>query len=122
MIKFLKWDSDFFDYKIGKYNHYSKTESFPGNESFKKYDLVYIFSNNPIPKFSNFLMDIKVLYQKFTVERSLSDNILAFDPNFHSFNQLLELVYLSGHESRFLKDSFFGEMAFKKMYRKWIEK
>jgi ribosomal protein S18 acetylase RimI-like enzyme len=28
---------------------------------------------------------------------------------------------LSGHDSRFLKDSFFGEDAFKNLYKRWID-
>lgn len=122
MIEFLKWDSDFFGSKIGRYNYLSDTESFPEDENFKIYDLVYIFSNKPIPSLFNCLMDIKVFYEKLTVEKPKSNNLSAFDPNLHSFNQLLELVYLSGHESRFLKDPFFGVKDFEKMYKKWIEK
>jgi dTDP-4-amino-4,6-dideoxy-D-galactose acyltransferase len=66
-------------------------------------------------------VDVKMTFTK-TILRSESntDVVKEFDPKEDDFNELLPLVYLSGHESRFFKDSFFGDKDFKKLYDNWI--
>lgn len=120
MIEPLEWDSHFFGHRIGKLKYTNASKSLPTDDYFKDFDLVYIFSD---VKLNNeyHLVDIKVTFEKTTISKSISKHIDHFDSNKHSYKELLGLVYLSGHDSRFLKDPFFGERAFKKLYKTWID-
>lgn len=121
MIELLEWDSNFFGYRIGKINHSYKNAFLPNDIEFSRFDLVYIFSDYILETKYN-LVDIKVTFEKITEIKYFDNNINFFDSTLHSYSELLELAYLSGHDSRFLKDSFFGENAFKKLYKTWLDK
>jgi dTDP-4-amino-4,6-dideoxy-D-galactose acyltransferase len=120
MIQYLDWDSDFFGFKIGKFTVSDNVEKWPSIDEFKNFDLVYIFSTTPL-KIQVPLMDIKVTFQKHTKKNIVDSKIVEFQSHLHSYQELLELAYLSGHDSRFLKDPFFGSNAFKRLYKKWID-
>ena len=120
MIQYLDWDSDFFGFKIGKLTITDNVEKWPSIDEFKNFDLVYIFSTTPL-KILVPLMDIKVTFQKHTQKNTVDSKIVEFQPHLHSYQELLELAYLSGHDSRFLKDPFFGPTAFQRLYKKWID-
>ena len=122
MIKKLNWDSHFFSKKIGKLvvgKSFNKEEFY---HNAKAYDMVYLFSDSPIAINAK-LMDIKCTYSK-TVQQSFarSSSISIFNSNLDNYNELLALAFLSGHESRFLKDSFFNPGDFKLLYKRWIDK
>lgn len=121
MIELLDWDSNFFGYKIGKLTYSNQHKSLPSDEEFKKFDLVYIFSTSRLNDKYN-LVDVKVTFKKNTASKNVDDKIYFFDKTLHSYTELLELAYLSGHDSRFLKDSFFSEKDFKNLYKTWIDK
>lgn len=120
MIQYLDWDSDFFGFKIGKLTVSDNVEKWPSIDEFKNFDLVYIFSTTPL-KILVPLMDIKVTFQKHTQKNIVDSKIVEFQSHLHSYQELLELAYLSGHDSRFLKDPFFGPIAFQRLYKKWID-
>lgn len=120
MIELLDWDSNFFGYKIGKLTYSNQHKSLPSDEEFKKFDLVYIFSTSRLNDKYN-LVDVKVTFKKNTASKNVDDKIYFFDKTLHSYTELLELAYLSGHDSRFLKDSFFSEKDFKNLYKTWID-
>jgi dTDP-4-amino-4,6-dideoxy-D-galactose acyltransferase len=120
MIEYIEWDSKFFGYKIGKLDLCLDSHDFPDFSEFQDYDLVYIFSVNPL-KISISLVDTKVIFKKVTSNHSIDKRICTFDSSLHSYEELLNLAYLSGHDSRFLKDRFFGEVAFKNLYKRWID-
>lgn len=67
------------------------------------------------------LIDEKITFEKKTKIYSNKQSVIVFNEEKHSFSQLLDLVYLSGHDSRFLRDPIFGELNFKKLYKVWIE-
>lgn len=122
MIKKLDWDSHFFSKKIGKLEvgkSFDKTDFY--NKA-KAYDMVYLFSDSPI-SINAKLMDIKCTYSK-TVQQCFarSSSISIFNSNLDNYNELLALAFLSGHESRFLKDPFFDPSDFKLLYKSWIDK
>lgn len=121
MIKYLEWDSNFFNKKIGRFdiNSASKHE-WPSDNELCKFDLIYIFSTE-ILNLKLQPIDVKVTYKKLVSNRQALENVKIFDQNIHSYTQLLELVYLSGHDSRFLRDQFFGEENYKRLYKKWID-
>lgn len=120
MISYLEWDSEFFEKKIGKLenNIYDSLHSL--NSDISEYDLIYIFSDNEVD-FLNEPIDIKVTYAKKTQKRVENTNVKLYDNTTHVYEDLLTLAYTSGHDSRFLKDPFFGETAFKKLYKRWID-
>lgn len=123
MIEHLEWDSAFFGHKIGKLE-IKDTDKFISKqkEILKKYDLVYIFSDKKLSKYYN-LVDIKVSFQKKTIKKkSIDEHIVHFNSSLHNYEELLKLTYQSGHDSRFLKDSFFSEKDFKNLYKTWIDK
>lgn len=122
----LKWDTDFFGYKVGKLllNDNNLDENLLINNDFK---LIYLFSNEPlsealVKKHNLFLSDEKIdlitnvsnlTYNKFENENLVELNIL--DDN------LLDLTFQSGHFSRFKIDSNFKNNEFETLYTAWIE-
>lgn len=117
MISYLKWDSEFFEKKIGKIEN-NIDDSLNGDIS--EYNLIYIFSDDKVD-FLNEAIDIKVTFAKKTQKKIENANVMVYDNTIHVYEDLLALAYTSGHDSRFLKDPFFGEKAFKKLYKRWID-
>jgi ribosomal protein S18 acetylase RimI-like enzyme len=120
MIEQLEWDSKFFDKKIGKIELVKHTEALDMHE-LEGFDLVYIFATEQL-NIDAPLLDVKVTYSKVVGSGNELFQVTAFNPQVHSFTELLKLVYLSGHDSRFRKDPFFGENKFQALYKTWIEK
>jgi dTDP-4-amino-4,6-dideoxy-D-galactose acyltransferase len=121
MIDYLNWDSNFFGHKIGKFTYTEGEDKWPDIECFEAFDLVYIFSSTKL-NLNYPLFDIKLTFHKLTENKSFPESVCVYDGAKHDYDDLLELVYLSGHDSRFRKDSFFGEEAFQKLYKTWIDK
>ncbi len=121
MIRELEWDSGFFEKKIGRVDVSKDFNIIAFQKEAKSFDLVYVFSEKPINNMAE-LVDVKVTYAKNVQHYGLDQNIEDYNKNKHNYNQLLELAYLSGHESRFKKDSFFCQQAFKGLYKKWLDK
>lgn len=120
MISYLKWDSEFFEKKIGKLENTIYDLLHLLNGDISEYDLIYIFSDDKVD-FLEEPIDIKVTYAKKTQKKIENANVKVFDNTIHVYDDLLALAYSSGHDSRFLKDPFFGETAFKKLYKRWID-
>lgn len=120
MISYLSWDSEFFEKKIGKLEDNILDSLDSLSQEVISYDLIYIFSDKEL----NFLMkpvDIKVTYVKNSQKRYVNENIKNYKDLLCNYDDLVALAYVSGHDSRFLKDPFFGEKAFKKLYKRWID-
>jgi ribosomal protein S18 acetylase RimI-like enzyme len=118
-LKLLEWDTKFFKKRIARLDVDSDNVSTYLNQ-LKNFDIVYIYSDSEI-FIDAPLMDIKVTYSKRVLNVHSINEVIQFDLNKHDYDQLLELVYLSGHESRFLKDQSFGIKEFKRLYKKWID-
>ena len=118
-IILLDWDTNFFKKKIGRLD-VQPNNKFEHFNQLKNFDIVYIFSPVMI-SIDAPLIDIKVTYSKSIRNLTKKNEVVQFDINKHDYNQLLELVYFSGHDSRFLKDSSFGEIEFKRLYKQWID-
>jgi dTDP-4-amino-4,6-dideoxy-D-galactose acyltransferase len=129
MVEFLEWDSNFFNLKIGK-SIISREEEF---EPINDFDLLYIFSSQKLTKLYDrkdiILVDEKMEFSKKINKLELVNNeiveIKEFD--YYSMNPfqkqaLLNLVFLSGHKSRFKIDHNFQQGSFEKLYIEWIEK
>lgn len=120
MISYLSWDSEFFEKKIGKLEVNISDSLDSLSQEVISYDLIYIFSDKEL----NLLMkpnDIKVTYVKKTQKRDPNVNIKDYKKLLCNYDDLVALAYVSGQDSRFLKDPFFGETAFKKLYKRWID-
>ena len=115
----LEWDTKFFNKRIGRLDIGSNNE-FEYLNQLKDFDIVYIFSPVKI-SIDAPLMDVKVTYSKSIETVTTINEIVQFDIHNHDYDQLLELVYQSGHDSRFLKDPSFGINDFKRLYKQWID-
>lgn len=123
MIEFLEWDSNFFGYKIGKFE-YSNEISI--DKLFKTdYRLIYLISENEITNLGENLVDKKAIFcQQLTKKRNIDFGeiiVKEFEPNINSYSELLELSYNSGTYSRFYTDKNFKNNEFQKLYKKWID-
>lgn len=125
MVQALKWDSRFFNLKIGKINNLSQA---PLTDELQKYDLVYIESLNAgklnkklAAHFHIVFTDKKTIYLK-----SVDKNPEKPDKNISTYpfktanKKLTDIAVQSGAYSRFKLDTHFKKDDYKKLYIKWI--
>ncbi|OJV42952.1 MAG: hypothetical protein BGO29_07245 [Bacteroidales bacterium 36-12] len=133
-IKYLSWDSEFFNKKIGQINcnesdcsgyELDKLISYAEKDN---YHLLYVFTkgNHSFLNIKNHtlkLVDEKVIYS-----RIIDENIVfSFDDvNEYASDEvhadLLSLACQSGEYSRFKIDEQFEKDDFSRLYKTWIEK
>ncbi|MDI3521384.1 MAG: dTDP-4-amino-4,6-dideoxy-D-galactose acyltransferase [Anaerophaga sp.] len=131
MIEYLKWDSQFFNLKIGRFESEKLTLQLFRKvfESKQKgsYNLIYLFTKTVEADASEELkrkhiypIDEKVVFsKKVSNQNFLPENIkLYFEPLDQS---LLNLALLSGHKSRFKTDNRLNH-KFESLYTLWIQK
>ena len=132
-LKYLAWDSVFFDKKIGEVNCKtdSKTELFLLLEQAKseKYQLVYVYSNddyavctNLLSEYGARLVDIKVVFKKTLLPNQKSENCAQEYLSNDLTIELESLAYFSGYFSRFRVDLKFGKDAYFNLYKTWLTK
>ena len=126
LISYRKWDSDFFERKVGVVENDGELT---GKELYEylaisDYEIVYIFSSKALDVDYLDLVERKLTFSKDVsqVSNQNSSFIKTIDSDSEMNDSLLDLVYLSGHLSRFKLDKRFPSGSFKKMYRLWIEK
>lgn len=123
MIESLKWDSEFFGFKVGKLNY--TDESSLGELEVSGNKLIYLFSDKIIPQLASCLVDKKATYiQELSSENLMnieSIQINEFDPKINSYSDLLELAFESGIYSRFYTDKNFINNEFRRLYKRWID-
>ena len=127
MISKLDFDSELFELQVGK------IELETGNlqldhEDYSKYDLVYIFSPENIYGFEEALVDVKLTF-KLEINKSINDyisdqseQISEFDIEYHDFDSIEKLAFLSGTYSRFKRDENLPSNSFIDLYSLWIKK
>jgi dTDP-4-amino-4,6-dideoxy-D-galactose acyltransferase len=125
MISKAEWDSRYFDYPVGilKIKEGSNFDLKKILAESKKFKLVYIISEmdlEDIPLLKS--MDKKVIYSKQISTHKNSEQILEYSPEIHSYDQLLNLAYLSGIYSRFKRDKNFRKNEFRFLYKEWLDK
>lgn len=140
IIKELKWDSNFFGYKVGRFNASNLLErdsseilKIVKNHNFK---LVYIFASNKeivkdeekeilkrkVNEIKAKLVDEKVVFSKFpTNYDNFSENIKPYYDTVENRETLYKLAILSGKYSRFKLDENFSYHQFVKMYKTWVD-
>lgn len=122
MIAQKKWDSDFFNLKIGEIN-FSDDEDF---SNVSNYDLLYIFSDEDfglkIDGFTNSFSEQKVKFNKKLSEiYQTNENVFSHSEIEYNIQEIYQLAFESGKHSRFLLDKNFGTEKFKELYRLWID-
>jgi dTDP-4-amino-4,6-dideoxy-D-galactose acyltransferase len=121
-INKLNWDSDFFGFEVGKNiilnpNDIDLTITQP-------FVLTYLFSSEELDELKDKLVDIKCEYVKSLTDESKGSiyTIEEFSATKYTFDEIKELVFLSGKYSRFRIDKNFEFGVFEKLYTIWFNK
>ena len=123
-IKQLSWDSNFFGLQIGRVDCRSDElfviyNKLPELKS-KGYDLIYVFTDHaPSSLYQIMPIDVKRVYhKKIGLELKVASYVEFYNG---SPEQLYDLAYQSGYDSRFNRDKNFREGEFERLYRQWID-
>lgn len=123
MVKKLEWDSNFFGYQVGL-KTVNSIDEFRLDlllEELKKFKLIYVYSDIELSENSKLMhVDTKVDLFKSLENDFDETEIEDYNPNIHSYTEILDLAYLSGNVSRFKMDSNFSNNEFEKLYTEWI--
>lgn len=124
IIKYLDWDSSFFNKKIGLLD---MSNGFQFSEIQNDYDLIYVISDEEdisldIPNFKLSYSENKVIFSKKLVWKNelVDDNILSELNNLPK-KEIYDLAFESGKFSRFNLDPNFLHTEFEKLYKKWVD-
>lgn len=123
MIEFLKWDSDFFGFKVGRLTYKASSLDYEYSPNdMKSYDLVYVFSEVPLKQMENDLKDEKVTYEMTgnTLTATEERDGFTIAPVNMLTDELVQLAYESGQWSRFFIDQRIHAEKAKELYRLWI--
>jgi dTDP-4-amino-4,6-dideoxy-D-galactose acyltransferase len=122
VITKLIWDSDFFGFEVGKNivlnpNDIDLTKTQP-------FVLTYLFSLEQLGELKDKLVDIKCEYVKALSNepKEYMSKIEEFSTTKYTFDEIKEIVYLSGKYSRFRMDKNLKVVDFEKLYTIWFEK
>jgi dTDP-4-amino-4,6-dideoxy-D-galactose acyltransferase len=133
MIEKLKWDSNFLGFAVGKCTlsseeDFQKVRELAKSEAFK---LVYIFSDATRTDHQSLSpIDTKVVFSKSIRSQDLDTQIpesqdtlesKEFDPDRHSYDEILNLAISSGAYSRFKTDTNFASGTQERLYKAWID-
>lgn len=129
MIKYLEWDSNFFNLKIGKVELNDKSNISLDEIISDKYDLIYVFNYS---SFKNKILlnetniDTKINYsiplEGFSL-RIIKTNLVESKDVFTitEINELIILTIASGVYSRFSIDKKFQNDSFERLYTYWLK-
>lgn len=122
--EYLEWDSKFFGKRIGRLDLRHETSP---KIDVSDLDLLYVYSEEDglfeLKGFTCSYAEVKVVFSKTNFEshsKSMGNVVSVFNSELKP-EDIYELAFDSGHESRFRKDPNFEESEFKAMYRKWID-
>jgi dTDP-4-amino-4,6-dideoxy-D-galactose acyltransferase len=130
-IKYLHWDSVFFNKKIGRIDieNINELKFLLYNAKNCGYQLIYVFGcevfyaeDEILKQFNGHLADRKVLFKKELQTLSETPAFVHEYKNEILTSELLQLAYQSGEYSRFKLDNNFREGDFYRMYKTWLEK
>lgn len=122
MIKKLQWDSDFFNLNIGEID----VKNFRDAVNFADFNLLYLHSTADfdleIDGFHDSFSEEKVVFRKsLSSVKYDSQNIHSVKKTDYNINDIYELAFESGKNSRFLLDKNFGREKFEDLYKIWIQ-
>lgn len=123
IIKYLDWDSSFFNKKIGLLDLSNAFQCF---EIQNDYDLIYVISKEEIavaiPNFKLGYSENKIVFSKKTVQsRESTDANIFLELNDSHKKEIYDLAFESGKFSRFKLDPNFSPTEFEKLYKKWVD-
>lgn len=124
MIRFLTWDSDFFNITIGELRVNSDITHLPELEN---YELLYVIQKSKnkfkIHGFKESYCDERVVFQKNlnNIKPIRNNKVYSVKEIDISLDKLYHLAYISGVYSRFRLDTNFKKEQFEAMYRAWID-
>ena len=122
MINRKDWDSIFFGYPVAEYiiNSGEAFDALNFKVECANFKLVYVFSQNELIEDTNLkLADKKVVFSKELFD---DNSIIEFNPEVHSYDELLNLTLLSGMYSRFYLDTKFVNNEYFRLYKEWLDK
>lgn len=121
MISILPFDSQLFEYPVGKWDKGQKWDESQFVTDSVPFQLVYLFSKE---KLSIQHPDIQLVDTKIALQKKISSTPKSTDiRNYLSKelkSELESLAYESGVYSRFRRDSRLSNGEFKKLYKIWI--
>jgi len=129
-FEFLDWDSDFFNFRVGKLTGDKSLENLESKLkeiSERNINLIYYYTSEPIPDdfFSEYytplLVDLKIPLKKKLGPKPVSPKVSFFiekKPN----KELIQLAQLAGIHTRFKIDPKISEEKFNELFKLWIEK
>ena len=134
-VLLLKWDSNFFNRKIGKLTYSKKDTEESLSLALRKatqedYKLIYVFDESTTKIdtsicsiFNERLVDTKIIFKKTIHAKThpISKHIKSYTSN-KIRKELSDLAQLSGNFSRFKTDTHFSTIEFTSLYDEWIEK
>ncbi len=135
-IKYLSWDSNFFNKKIGLVDCVDfecsdlEFKNLITEAKKSNYQLLYVFtSQNYLPidtgNYNLKLVDEKIIYTRIIDKNSTTlcfEDVIIYSSNDAVDSDLLSLSYQSGEYSRFKTDKKFAKDDFFRLYKRWIEK
>ncbi|MBN7817532.1 GNAT family N-acetyltransferase [Algoriphagus pacificus] len=121
MISPLPFDSSLFNYPVGKTNQGSDWNEKEFLEEAKDYQLIYIFSQNPVQFESQDIVhvDTKLTFQKELKQIHEETEVQKWEGEL--VPELIDLAFLSGSFSRFKLDRRLKNKEFENLYNIWIE-
>jgi len=125
-ITSLPWDSAFFGYRIGRLaltiDDTDALETTLAQARQEGYALLYVTAPQPLgPRYEDQKVDTKVTYaQALSMAGEADPAIRPFGPE-DDREVLYDLAYQSGAYSRYRLDPRFGEEAFRRFYRTWMD-
>lgn len=125
LITKLEWDTNFFGYKVGSC-YLSNGEGLDFklfSLQSKSYKLVYINSEVELNIDRIKLADKKVVLSIpiKKEEREIENDVLVYNYDQQSYQQLQSLAYASGVYSRYKIDKNFVNNEFRNLYTKWLD-
>ena len=132
-IEPLKWDTDFFQKKIGKIDFTpSEANEFQSMLLLamdQEYQLLYVFGDENLniddsilKKFNGRLVDRKCLYTISITDSDKTEMVVEEYNSNITNDEIKSLALLSGGHSRFHLDKRFNENVFTRLYTTWIER
>lgn len=122
-IKYLDWDSTFFNKKIGLLEITNDVQSFDIEND---YDVIYVMSNTEISiniaNYEKSYSETKIVFSKMLVRENILANGNIFSIlNSYPKKKIYDLAFESGKFSRFKLDPNFRQSDFEKLYKIWID-
>ena len=124
MVEKLDWDSNFFNYFVGKYSvSINENKVLDCISKFNDYKLIYVYSTHFLTELVHLFFEEKIVYlKKIDVSKNIeTTDCLLFDYRSGYSFDLENLVYLSGEYSRFKLDTNFKNNEFQRMYLHWYK-